>query len=104
MVISKNALSLRLKTAWDNISTVARGKARKADKEKWESKLDKLLDVTVCQCKITVCTVPRPLCPAKLSTAWQEGVHRAHRVHLCQGPEATTAGTQVAVLSAGQGW
>ena len=58
VVISREALSKRLQTAWTSISAIARGKAKKADKEQWEAKLDKLLDVTVCQCEITVCQGP----------------------------------------------
>ena len=62
VVISREALSKRLQTAWTSISAIARGKAKKADKEQWEAKLDKLLDVTVCQCEISV--------PRSLPTAW----------------------------------
>ena len=58
VIITGNALSQRLKTAWDNISLIARGKAKKADKVKWEEKLDKLLDLTVCQCRISICQGP----------------------------------------------
>ena len=58
VIITGTALSQRLKTAWDNISLIARGKAKKADKVRWEEKLDKLLDLTVCQCKISICQGP----------------------------------------------
>ena len=51
-------MSQRLRTAWDNISLIASGKAKKADKVRWEEKLDKLLDLTVCQCKISICQGP----------------------------------------------
>ena len=64
VIITGNALSQRLKTAWENISLIARGKAKKADKAKWEMKLDKLLDLTVCQCKISICQgLPTKKCP-----------------------------------------
>jgi hypothetical protein len=58
VIITGTALSMRLKTAWDNISLIARGKAKKADKFRWEEKLDKLLDLTVCQCEISICQGP----------------------------------------------
>ena len=37
-------------------SEIARGKARKATKEEWEPRLDKLLDISFCTCRIVLCS------------------------------------------------
>ena len=64
VILTRNALASRLQTAWDNISLISRGKAKKADKIRWEAKLDKLLDLTVCQCEISICHgPPTKTCP-----------------------------------------
>ena len=52
----------KLNTAWEKIGLIARGKAKKVDKEVWEPKLDRLLDLTVCQCKIVLCDNPSKGC------------------------------------------
>ena len=54
----QDALHFRLQIAWETISDITRGRAKKATKLKWDSKLDKLLDITVCQCEIEVCQGP----------------------------------------------
>ena len=58
VVVTKDALLFRLQIAWETISDISRGRANKASKSKWESELDKLLDITVCQCEIKVCQAP----------------------------------------------
>ena len=58
VVVTKDALLFRLQIAWETISDISRGKAKKATKLKWDSKVNKLLDITVCQCVIEVCLSP----------------------------------------------
>ena len=62
VIVTKKALRLRLKTAWENIGLIARGRANNSVKMKWEAKLDKLLDLTVCQCRIVLCSSPDSPC------------------------------------------
>ena len=46
----------RLNTAWEKLNAIALRKETKQDIiSLWESKLDKLFDITVCQCTITLC-------------------------------------------------
>ena len=55
VVCSEKAVQLRLSRAWATISEIARGKARKAIKEEWEPRLDKLFDISFCRCPIVLC-------------------------------------------------
>jgi len=52
IVCGPKAIELRLSRGWFTFSEIARDKARKATKEQWEPKLDKLLDIAFCTCKI----------------------------------------------------
>ena len=54
----QDALHFRLHIAWETISDISRGRANKASKLKWDSELDKLLNITVCQCEIEVYQAP----------------------------------------------
>ena len=54
----QDALHFRLQIAWETISDISRGRANKASKLKLDSKMDILLDITVCQCEIEVCQGP----------------------------------------------
>ena len=56
VIITEGSLKKRLIEAWSKVQVIARGKANKSLKETWEGKLDKLLDLTVCRCKIILCT------------------------------------------------
>ena len=58
VVVTKDALHFRLQIAWETISDIFRGRANKASKLKWDSELDKLLNITVCQCEIEVYQAP----------------------------------------------
>ena len=58
VVVTKDALHFRLQIAWETISDISRGRANKASKLKWDSELDKLLNITVCQCEIEVYQAP----------------------------------------------
>ena len=54
----QDALLFRLQIAWKTISDISRGRANKASKLKWDSELDILLNITVCQCEIEVYQAP----------------------------------------------
>ena len=56
VVSDRKALVQRLKNAWGKVNLIALGKITKHNVVKiWESKLDKLFDITTCQCPITLC-------------------------------------------------
>jgi len=55
VVCGRKAIEQRLSRAWATFSEIARGKALKATKEEWETRLDKLLDISVCRCRIVLC-------------------------------------------------
>lgn len=55
VVCSTNAIYKRLSYSWSIFNDIARNKARKAIKEKWEPKLDKLFDIALCTCRIVRC-------------------------------------------------
>ena len=50
VVVTKDALIFRLQIALETICDISRGRAKHATNLKWDSNLDKLLDMTVCQC------------------------------------------------------
>ena len=56
VVCGPKALEQRLSRAWATFSEIARGKAQKATKEEWEPRLDKLLDISFCTCRIVLCS------------------------------------------------
>src|SRR6218665_1670842 len=56
IVCGPKAIELRLSRGWSTFSEIARDKARKATKEQWEPKLDKLLDIAFCICRIVLCS------------------------------------------------
>ena len=58
VIVTRNALAQKLQTAWDSSSLISRGRAKKTDKLWLEAKLDKLLDLTVCQCEVSLCHGP----------------------------------------------
>ena len=55
VVCGRKAIEQRLSRALATFSEIARGKAPKATKEEWETRLDKLLDISVCRCRIVLC-------------------------------------------------
>ena len=56
VVSDRKALVQRLKYAWEKVNLIALRKITKHNIVKiWESKLDKLFDITTCQCPITLC-------------------------------------------------
>ena len=62
VTVTNSPLVKRLEVAWDKFGLIARGKAKKDVKAQWEPKLDKLFDVTVCQCPITICPSDTSTC------------------------------------------
>lgn len=57
VVCSTNAIRIyqRLSYSWSTFYDIAKDKARKAIKEKWKPKLDKLFDIALCTCRIVRC-------------------------------------------------
>ena len=74
VVISQKTLSDKILTAWIKFRDISN---RKETKEKiiklWEGKLDKLLDITKCRCKILLCTGENSPCKELKKCA--AGVH-----------------------------
>ena len=62
VTVNPGALERRLQNAWDKFSDIAKGRAKVNVKAQWEPKIDRLFDVTVCQCPITLCTNPESPC------------------------------------------
>ena len=56
VVYSRRALERRLDLCWKTFTKIANKQITKQNQiEIWESKLDKLFDITVCQCPISLC-------------------------------------------------
>src|SRR6218665_146772 len=55
IVCGPKAIEIRLSRGWSTFSEIARDKARKATKEQWEPKRDKLLDIAFCTCRSVLC-------------------------------------------------
>lgn len=55
VVCRRKAIEQRFSRAWATFSEIARDKARKATKEEWEPRLDKLLDISFCRCRTVLC-------------------------------------------------
>lgn len=55
VVCGPKAIEQRLSRGWATFSEIARGKARKDTKEQWDQRLDKLLDIAFCTCRIVLC-------------------------------------------------
>ena len=55
VIIGKKAIWKRLMTAWDKGSEVSRNRVKKEVADAFYARLDKLLDITVCQCLISPC-------------------------------------------------
>ena len=51
IICTKSSLERRLEKEWERARLVARGRAKKSQREDFESKLDKLLDPLVCSCQ-----------------------------------------------------
>ena len=51
IICTKSSLERRLEKEWERAGLVARGRAKKSQREDVESKLDKLLDPLVCSCQ-----------------------------------------------------
>ena len=54
-IITEKSLVNKVEKLWNRVSEVARGRAKKAEKEKVDQLLDKLLDITTCPCTIILC-------------------------------------------------
>ena len=63
VIVNKKTIIKRLHDAWEKVGMICWGRANKADKDMMESKLDKLLDLTVCQCEIVLCPGLTETCP-----------------------------------------
>ena len=56
IVISAQSIKRRLLTAWEKVLDIARKRITKKETIKmWEDKLDSLLEITTCKCKIETC-------------------------------------------------
>ena len=55
IVCGLKAIEQRLSRGWSTYCEIAWNKARKATKKQWEPKLDKLLDIAFCTCRIVLC-------------------------------------------------
>ena len=55
VTITDEAIKKKLNLAWETAMKIAKKKSNKVQKETFESKLDKLVDITWCRCKITSC-------------------------------------------------
>lgn len=56
VVVSERAIQIKLKTAWETAQKIAmKHLTKKSQIEAFEEKLDKLLDITKCQCSINLC-------------------------------------------------
>ena len=62
VILTPLALQIRLEKAWNKFTLIANGRASKAVKSQWQPKLDKLLDLTLCHCTITVFSGPSNIC------------------------------------------
>ena len=64
VVSERKPMVNRLKNAWEKINLIALKKeTKKMVISIWESKLDRLFDITFCQCPITLCSdTPNPPC------------------------------------------
>ena len=56
IVCGTKAIALRVNRSWSAFSKIARHKSQKANKKCWEPKLDKLLDIAFCKCRIVYCS------------------------------------------------
>ena len=57
VVIMEKSIIKRLVDSWGKVRDIAQGKmTKKASVQEWESKLDKLFDITVCKCDIKLCS------------------------------------------------
>ena len=61
VVQTKTSLAQNLERAWRIYTSIARGREKALVKCEWMGKLDKLLDITVCQCTIWLCSEKSPV-------------------------------------------
>ena len=66
VTVEPKSLENRLVEAWEKVSLVARGRASKLIVNTWKDKLEKLLDITICRCDITLCTDSSSPCSGQL--------------------------------------
>ena len=66
VIKSETTLVRQLTTAWEKCMEIARGKANKPTRDLLEGKLDRLLDITVCRCPITLCSDTDSPCQNKV--------------------------------------
>ena len=62
VVQTTTSLAQKLERAWMKYSSIARGREKALIKCEWMGKLDRLLDITVCQCTIWLCSEKSELC------------------------------------------
>lgn len=62
VIITEKSLVSKVDKLWNRVTEVARGRAKKAEKEKVDQLLDKLLDITTCPHKIMLCDEPGSAC------------------------------------------
>ena len=90
VIMTEAGLINKLVRLWNLVEDVAWGRKGVADKEKVISILDKLLDITSCQCKIYLCKDSGPLCED--SNGCKQGAHivctcaREHKIPVIDLP------------------
>jgi hypothetical protein len=62
VIIQERSIGAKVERLWGRVEEVVRGRAKKAEKEKVEQLLDRLLDITTCSHTILLCTEPGSEC------------------------------------------
>lgn len=62
VTIKEDSIRARVERLWGRVEEVVRGRSKKAEKEKVEQLLDKLLDITTCSHTILLCEEPGSDC------------------------------------------
>ena len=62
IVCGTKGITLRLSRSWSAFSKIARNKSQKSYIKHWEPKLDKLLDIALCKCRIVYYSENDPPC------------------------------------------
>ena len=75
VIISEDSLVRKVERMWTKVQDVARGRTTKKEKERVESLLDKLLDITTCNHTILLCQELGSGCPGQEDCKMNAHIH-----------------------------
>ena len=84
VLITERTIKIKLKDIWEKPLTFAKGRGKLKDKDMFNLKLDRLMDILYCNCPILMCSEFGCICQLWVPAGWEDPWYQAH---VCQSSE-----------------